>query len=263
MGGLIVFSGVALAFLLFQLIYPYNPPNNSDFSRMEENRKKFNRLETIGILWFFVSIGLISFLVFLFGVNLQDYLFSDDYDYIMKPPNFFWVLPGVILGFAFVRIPLDFIYKLYLKGDYHLYIQFTNMKHGFDANIVWRPMELILSIAGIACFILGLNWYVRIDHLNQIEVNELFDLKKKVYTIDHVIDIYHSDVFITKDGNAKGIDHYVVKMDNDYEWSSHIYGFFGLKEDDEFLDKKMEELSEKTGLIIHEVQQSSNASQSY
>ena len=262
MSGLIVFSGVALAFMIFQLIFPYTPPDYSDFSKLEENKQRFNRLEGMAVIWIFVSIGLISFLVFILGSNLRDYFFSSDYDYIMKPPNLFWFLPGVILGFGFIRIPMDFIYKLYLKGDYALFKQFTNMKHGFDGERVWRPVELTLSIAGIVIFILGLNWFVRMDN-NQIEMSELLDLKTRTYTIENITHIYHNDVFITKDGNTKYIDHYVVKMDNDYEWSSHIYGFMGVKEDDEFLNGKMKQLSKKTGLPIQEVKQPTGTSLSY
>ena len=252
MDGLIIISGVTIAFVIFQLIFPYKPPQDSDFSKFEENKKKFSRLEGMAVLWIFLSIGLISFLVFILGANLRDSFFPSDYDYIMKPSNSFWFLPGFILGFGFLRIPMDFIYKLYLKGDYDLYKQFTNMKHGFDGEKVWRPMELIISIAGIAVFILGLNWFVRIDDNNQMEISELFDLKTRTYKIENIIGISHSDIFTTKDGNVKSIDHYVVEMDDDYEWSSHVYGFFAVQKDRNYIDNKMIELSSKTGLIIKE-----------
>lgn len=255
MDGLIIISGVSIAFIIFQLIFPYKPPKNSDFSKLEENKKRFSRLEGMAVLWIFLSIGLISFFVFILGANLRDNFFPSDYDYIMKPSNSFWFLPGFILGFGFLRIPMDFIYKLYLKGDYDLYKQFTNMKHGFDGEKVWRPLELIFSIVGIAFFILGLNWFVRIDNNNQIEISELFDLKTRTYKIENITSISHSDIYITKKGNTKNIDHYVIEMNDNYEWSSHVYGFFAIENDKEFIDGKMAELSRKTGLIINEVRQ--------
>ncbi|MGY3795159.1 hypothetical protein [uncultured Aquimarina sp.] len=253
MNQLIITSGIALSFILFQLIFPYRSPKNLDFSKIEENKKKFNRLEKMAVLWIFLSLGFISFLVFILGTNLVDILFSNDYEYIMKPSSLFWFLPGLILGFGFLRVPMDFIYKLYLKNDYYLYKHFTNMKHGFDGEKIWRPLELIFSITGMVFFILGLNWFVRINS-NQIEINELFNLRSKTYKIENIVSLAHSDIFLTQKGKSKSIDHYVIGMNDEYKWSSHVFGFFALKKDKELLGKKIKELSDKKGLAIKEVQ---------
>ncbi len=96
---------------------------------------------------------------------------------------------------------------------------------------------------------------MRIDSNNQIEISELFDPKTKTYKIKNITSISHSDIFITKNGDTKSIDYYVIEMDDDYAWSSHVYGFFSVKKDKELIDKKMKKLTKKTGLIIQEVRQ--------
>ena len=127
------------------------------------------------------------------------------------------------------------------------------MKHGFDGEKIWRPIELTLSVVGIAFFTLGLNWFVRIDTDNKIEISELFELETRVYPIENIKNISHNDVYITDKGTIVNTDHYVIEMEDKYKWSSYVYRFFAMQKDRNAIIEKMDLLSKKTGLNILEI----------
>lgn len=243
-------SAVSIVFLIFQLIFPYRPPKNLDISVIEQNKEKYNRLEKWAILWIFLSIGLIGFCVFIIGSQIRENFFSSEYEYIVTATDSFWVLPGIILGFGLIRIPMEFIYKLLLKEEYYLYTLYANMKHGFDGEKIWRPFEYIFTLSGIVMFILGLNWFVCIDKNDKIEINELFSLKTHTYNLSDISEITYFDKYVTKDGIEKDIKHYVIKMIDGYEWNSYVYGFFSIQKDEDKLNENIEKISKMTEVII-------------
>jgi hypothetical protein len=243
-------SAVFIAFWIFQMIFPYRPPQNLDISIIEQNKKKYNRLEKWAIFWIFLSVGLICLCVFVIGFQIRNNFLSSEYEYIIVPTNSFWVFPGIVLGFGLIRIPMEFTYKMILKGEYYLYTQYTNLKHGFDGEKIWKPIEYILTLSGVVIFILGLNWFVRIDKNDKIEINELFSLKTHTYNLSDISEIGYRDKYITKKGTEKDIKHYVIKMTDGYEWSSYVYGFFSVKKDDDKLEENIDRISKMTGIII-------------
>ncbi len=247
---LFYFSGVSIVFLIFQLIFPYKPPTDSDFNNIRENSNRYNKLEAWAILWIFLSVGFISFCVFLFGSQLREFFFPLEYDYIIEPTNSFWFFPGFLLGFGLIRIPMTFVYKLILKNEYELYIQFTNMKHGFDGEKIWKPIEKVITFAGIIIFILGLNWFVRIDKNNRIEINELFSINTKTYNITDILSINHYDKYLTKKGIEKNIEHFVIEMKDNYFLTTQEYSFFAISSDMLRLNKKIAKLSNDIGIEI-------------
>lgn len=246
-------SGVTIVFLLFQLIFPFKIPQKVDLSLIEINKKKYNRLEGFTILWIFLSVGLISILIYIFGTRLTELSFPSEYEYIVTPTGSYWFFPGLILGFGLIRVPMEFIYKLILKGEYRTYTLYTNMKHGFNGEKIWRPIEFILTISGIIVFVLGLNWFVRFDQNQKtIEINELFKVETVSYKINEITEIYHFNKYVTKKGKTKRIDNYSIKMKDSYEWNSYIYGFFSIQKDKELINKRIMNLCKLTGLKINE-----------
>jgi hypothetical protein len=246
MNGLTATSAVLISFLLFKLIFPPKKLPVTDLQKIKDNKDRYERLERQSPIWLLLSLGLTGFLVFILGVNIRDAFFPSDFDYVIQPPNVFWLFPGLLLGLGLIRIPMDFIYKRFLKDEYSLYHHYTNMKHGFDGLRVWRALEVILTLAGIGVFILGLNWYVRIKD-NSLEINELFGMTTVTYQLDDITDITHHNTFITKSGDEKSIDHYVIEMDEGYRWSSHVFGFFASEKDKEKLGEKIQDIGKMTG----------------
>ena len=249
------FSGVVLLTLIVILLFPTKSSINSDISRINEKLQKFNRLEPMIILWMFLSVGLISFLVYYFGSQIRQNHFPLEYIYLIIPPDSYWIFPGVVLGFGLIRIPLTLIYKLIYKDDFDLYIQYSNIKFGYDGEKIWKPMERIITISGILIFLLGFNWYLRIDKKMTIEQNELFSLKTTTFNISEINEIYHFEKFITKDGNEKDIDHFVIEMKNGEFLSTDVFSFFANEKDKHELVQKIENLSHQVGIEIRNARQ--------
>lgn len=251
MSVLFYFSGVSLAFILFQVIFPYKPKNDADFALLKENAGKYNRLEAWSIFWIFLFVSYIAFCVAFTGSQMQHHFFPGEYFYLVQPTLSFWFLPGLILGFGLVGIPMEFLYKLILKNEYYLYLEFTNLKHGWDGKKIWKPISLILVIAGMAVFYLGLTWYVRVDQSKIIEINNLASLKTITYPVTDISAINYSKKFYSKKGVAKNIEHYRIIMQDGYTISTHDLGFFSLKDDKDKLKSRMDELSRITGISIN------------
>lgn len=244
------FFGVSTFFWIFQLIFPYKPSQKLDYLKIEQNKKKYNKLEMLAIPLIFLSVALICFSVYALGIVMRDNLFSQEYDYISEPTGSYFLCCGIVLGFGLVRIPMEFIYKLILKDEYYLYHQYTNLKHGFDGEKIWRPMEIIITFCGIIVFILGMNWYVRIDKDKNIEIKELLSLKTHIYNITSISEIEYYDSYITDEGVKKNIKHYFIKMNDGYKWNSKTYSFFSVQEDNEKIKEKIEQLSELCNIKI-------------
>lgn len=245
------FLGTSTFFWIFQLIFPYEPSKKINFLKIEQNKKKYNVLEMLAIPLFFLSVALICFSVYALGIVMRDNLFSKEYNYILEPTGSYFVCCGAVLGLGLIRVPMEFIYKLILKDEYYLYNQYTNLKYGFDGEKIWRPMEIIITFCGIILFILGMNWYVRLDKDNNIEINELFSLKTHIYNITEISGIEYYDFYITDKGVEKDIKHYLVKMSDGYEWNTKTYSFFSVQEDQGKIKEKIEQLSEFCNIKIY------------
>lgn len=252
MDGIIFVAVFSLVMMLIQFLFPYKSQQNLDYSRLAENQDRFYRLEKQGVLWLFLSVLVITFLVYFLGKILVDRFSSDSHTYIMKVPNTYWFLPGIILGFAFVKVPLEFIYKLYLKDDFSLYKHYANDKHGFDGDKAWRPFAIILIVLGSVFFILGLNWFVRYDSSNQIEINEFFEWNTKTYQIKNIVTISLNKSLKSNMKEDEKMRHYSILMNDAYLWDSNTHRFFASQIDKDAITIEMEKLSTKAGIDIEE-----------
>lgn len=245
---LFVASGVSIAFLIFQLIFPFKNPGNIDFVKIERNKKRYNRLEAWSILCVFVSVGVITLCVYIFGKELTNTWFPTEYKYIIQPTNMYWLFPGIVLGFGLIRIPMTLVYKLFLWDEYNSYMHFTNMKHGFDGEKIWKPIEKVITIVGVVLFMLGLNWYVRLNDNKKIEIDELYSIKNRVYELSEINKIYSYE---TKyEDRANFIHYFEIEMNDGYLFSTKIYSFFASDNDRIIIKEKVYHLSEITGIDI-------------
>ena len=257
MGLLFYLSSISLAFIIFQLLFPYKPRNDADFSLLRKNALRYNRMETWAIFWIFLFVVYIAFCMVFLGSQMQQYFFPKEYVYLIRPTFSFWFFPGIVLSFGLVGIPMSFLYKMILKNEYYLYMEFTNMKHGFDGEKIWRPIAGILIAAGIFIFYLGMTWYVRFEN-SKIVINDLTSLKTVQYNLSDISAITHSEKYINRKGIEKGIEHYMIIFNDGYTYSSHTYGFFAIQSDWNKLREQFEDLSHKTGIAIQTIRRGLN-----
>jgi hypothetical protein len=246
----LIFPSIILTvFAFFKIIFPTKPSQDVDLEKIEANRHRFARHESLAFLWVILSVALIGLPIWIISRELGELIFSGNFDYSVSTPEPYFVMLSLVVGIGLLKLPMDFIYTLLLRGDYKLYKQYTNIKHGFDGEKAVAPIFFTLTLVGIVGLGLGLNWFVRLDD-NQIEINGLLNLKAHSYNINEIENIAHVDTIITEEGKKKTIDHYILKMTDGYEWKGKALGFFATKNTEKNLDAMMLEISKKTGLEI-------------
>lgn len=245
--------GASIVFFIFQFFFSYKLPQNIDPFTLQRISKKCDKLELLTIFLIFplaISIGLG---VYYLGLYITNNMPSERYIYIQQAPVAFWGILGVVLGIGLIRAPLTLIFRAILKDEYDLYIAYTNLKHGWDGLKVWRVIEYILCTAGIILFILGLNWYVRIDTSNrEVEFNNIFSLETFSCALTDISEIKHSPkIVLSKDEIIKEV--FTINVDTTYTWNSKYYGYFTDIEDDfTKLSEGVNKLSNYANLAIIE-----------
>lgn len=198
--------------ILFQFLAPFKPSKKINYYEIERNKARYDKLETLSLLFIPISVICIGFPIYYFGIYITEYK-SLTYEYIMKPPIAFWGIIAVLLGIGLLRLPMYIIYKLFLGKEYDQYQEYTNMKHGYIGLKIWRPIEAILTFTGMSLFIFGLNWYVRIDE-KKIEFNDLLPFSTQTYSISEISEINHYSHFVTFNGYKKNKEYYVIRIGN-------------------------------------------------
>ena len=236
--------------LLFQFIFPTKVVKPWDELKIQQNKKKYNKLNRLAFPLALLSITFICFSFYSLGIVMREAFFSGGYDYIVKPTDPYFFLCGFVLGIGLIRIPMEFVFKLILKDEYGLYIHYTNTNSGYNAEKVWYLLERIITLGGIILFILGLNWYVRIDNDKNIEINELFSLKTNTFPISEISEIEHEEKIVKRGERQDILVNYILKFTDGNEWNSNTYRFFSNDEEKVRLENNMIKLSESTGIKI-------------
>lgn len=224
--------GTPILFFIFEQLVPSKLPQTFDPFEMKRKAERYDKFEAYALLIIFPSAIVIGYSVYHLGLYISNSMLSDRYIYIQQAPIAFWGILGFVLGIGLLRIPMTLIYKAILKNEYELYLAYTNQKHRWDGLKVWKVIETTLSSIGILLFILGTNWYVRIDTNNdKIEFKTLLSLKTFSYPISRISEISHSPkVILSKDKTIKEV--FTIKVDTTYVWNSKYYGYFTDIEDD-------------------------------
>ena len=197
-------------FALFKMFAPHHERKDIDEKRMQQMSKKFVRYELLTIFPLFISIGIVTFLIYYFGNFIVSFFpFKTTYDFYVSTKSDLWLFPGVVLGLGFIMIFLDSLY-VYLLGekDYTLLQEFSNRRYGFDGRKVITPFCNFMMILGIVLFILSLRPCVIVDD-GKMTIQHFFSLSPKTISLNEIKKAVQYENVTAPNGNIKPLEHII------------------------------------------------------
>lgn len=126
---------IAIVFGLFKLFVPHQERKDINEVLLARNTKKYTLYEGLSVIPLFLFIGILIYMIYEVGNFLNEMLLtSNDSKFLFIADPISWTMPGIILGFGLVIIPLEHLYKFILKDEYDLYLESANRRHGWDEN---------------------------------------------------------------------------------------------------------------------------------
>lgn len=240
---------VAITFGLFQLIIPLEESKKIDEALLEKNGKKYALYEGLAIFPLFLFMGTLIYIVYKTGNVLAEKLITDDgHKFFYAANAISWTMPGLILGFGVVGIPLERLYQFILKDEYPLYLEAANRRHGWDARKLMIPLSKVLMLAGSISFVLLLNTSVRVTE-DTIFINKFFSFSERAYRLDEVDAIVYYDSKFAPNGDLVDNDQIIFYANGVEVWSTEI-AF--LNDEPERFDPMIEFVSNRNQLDILE-----------
>ncbi|RIJ36880.1 hypothetical protein D1627_13715 [Pontibacter oryzae] len=223
-----------LVFILLVSLFPHKQRSVKNYDALLQlNQYKYNIYEIFSIIPLFFFVGLICYITYLLGNDVQNLIFSGrTVDIAIYPPDTFWLASGLCFGFGLIVPPMELLYRILLGEEYDIYTEYTNRKHGYDGFRVLRPICLAFVVVGLAVSVLGLGWYKEIT-ADRILINDFFSLRPQTYTVSDVRSLTRYEKSINADGFEKPDLHYKIVFtdgrvwdtsDNFHEVSPEVYG---------------------------------------
>jgi hypothetical protein len=140
--------------------------------------------------------------------------------YQLLPEEDWWAVPGMMIAFALIGIPMIPLYKAIFKERYAEYILFTNLKHHYDGMKVFKPMCWLFGVTTLVSMFLMTDYYIKIWPF-KIEINELMGTKIREYSFNQIKTITY--VAYSRQGNVLTENpHYHITFKNNFLWDTSI-----------------------------------------
>lgn len=211
----------ALIFLLFGLLFPHKPKPVKDYEQLLlVNEHKYKIYEIFSIVPLFFFTGLICYVFYLLGNDVQELYFRGrQTDFAIYPPESFWLVPGLCFGFGLIMPPIEFLYRLLLQEEYDVYIEYTNQKYGFDGYRVVRLLCKGCVAAGVGLSFLGFGWYKEIIG-DKIIIADFYSLNPQEYTIQQIESVTHFERNTNSEGVVEVEPHYKLSFSDGRTWDT-------------------------------------------
>jgi hypothetical protein len=227
----VIWFATALIPFLFGLLAtlkPYRPPAHTPLPNLNQVRTKYDRWEAFAILPLFTLIPL-----FTFGLGSLLHWFNGwlaptypGAAYHLQPSWVVWLVPGLLLAFELIKWPMDWLYTWLLKGEYATYKVYTNLKHGFDGEVMYRYLTLTMGGAATVVILLLFD-YSAILHPDRLEYNRFGGLGQQTYIYNEVAQISYVQP-LDAQGRPQGNPFHRITFADGPEWSTST----GLSADD-------------------------------
>jgi hypothetical protein len=201
----------SLVFLLLPFLFPSKPKPVKDYDKLLlVNGYKYKIYEILSLVPLFFFTGLICYVFYLLGNDVQQVYFSGrQADFAIYPPESFWLVPGLCFGFGLIMPPMEFLYRLMLQEEYDIYTEYTNRKYGYDGYKAVRLLCIGCVAAGVVVSFLALGWYKEIIGDKMI-INDFGSLKPQEYTLQQVTSVTHYQRSLNPQGVAEPEPHYKI-----------------------------------------------------
>ncbi|AKD03252.1 hypothetical protein PKOR_09075 [Pontibacter korlensis] len=107
----------AVIFFLLALLFPHKPKPVGDYDKLIFlNEYKYKIYEIFSIIPLFFFTGLICYIFYLLGNDVQELYFRGrSLDFAIYPPESFWLVPGLCFGLGLIMPPIELLYRLVLR----------------------------------------------------------------------------------------------------------------------------------------------------
>lgn len=230
MDSLLPFIVAPLVFGLIKWTMPYKKQANIDEVKLAKNAKKYNRYELLSIIPLFAYLVLLPYLFYLLASNLFPNLNGDTQAIFFYPVDvMIWPVVGLFFGFGTIMGPMNQLYKMILKEEYDLYLEYGKRKHGYDAMRIWQPFSYLLIFLGGVAMFLALNTYFKVTE-NKLIINHFFateSVETHFYEIERIV-LYRK--VEAPNGNIRNNEHYVIYKKDGSIILDESFKLFGVKE---------------------------------
>ncbi|WP_276497857.1 hypothetical protein [Pontibacter litorisediminis] len=211
----------AVIFLLLPFLFPATPKPVRDYDKLLlVNEYKYKIYEVFSLIPLFFFTGAICYVFYLLGNDVQEVYFRGrEADFAIYPPASFWLAPGMCFGIALFMPPMELLYRLMLKEEYPVYLEYTNRKYGFDGYKVVRFLSRGCLLAGVVISVLGLGWYKEIKG-ERIVVDDFGSLSPQEYTMQQVESITHYEYKRNAKNEVEAEPHYKVRFSDGRVWDT-------------------------------------------
>lgn len=211
----------ALIFLLLPLLFPGKPKPVKDYDKLLlVNEYKYKIYEVFSLIPLFFITGVICYVFYLLGNDVQQVYFrSREADFAIYPPASFWLAPGMCFGIGLLMPPMELLYRLMLKEEYPVYLEYTNRKYGFDGYKVVRFLGRGCLLAGVVISVLGLGWFKEIKG-DKIIIDDFDSLTPQVYTMQQIESVTHYAYKRNSKGEAVAEPHYKIRFSDGRVWDT-------------------------------------------
>lgn len=200
----------ALAYLV-----PYRRPAQTAFYKITEGDKKefwkWKRKYSLFFLAMMVCLSYIYSILFFYLAQLSIKA-NGNYVFSITPSRIAWSAPGILCSFATISVILNYFERSYW-GDRYDYMQHLyNSQLKWDAEKLTKIVSVACGILTLICFILLLNYYVKIDE-KKIYYNSLLSFSTKEYSFEEI-------AAIKKFKERFGGDRFEVVFSDSSKWNS-------------------------------------------
>lgn len=211
----------AIIFLLLPFLFPTKPKPVKDYDKLLlVNEYKYKIYEVFSLIPLFFITGVICYVFYLLGNDVQEVYFRGrEADFAIYPPASFWLAPGMCFGIGLLMPPMELLYRLMLKEEYPVYLEYTNRKYGFDGYKVVRFLGRVCLLAGVVVSMLGLGWYKEIKD-GKIIIGDFGSLTPQAYTMQQIESVTHYKYKRNSKGEAVAEPHYKIRFSDGRVWDT-------------------------------------------
>lgn len=222
----LVFAIMPIILTLFQRFYSTRQIQDDREHNAEELIAKFKKWDIFNTLF-----GLVLMVACVFIWYQVLFLLNNQYNnpmltvskFFVPPSIGIWVITALFLGIACATV-LSFMFMAFLLGaEFPSYIRFYNLKYGFDAYYLLKPMLIFVSGVGLLVTLLGFNMYSNFADSEIVLGRFGFGTLRYAYT--DVLKVKYVMKFKAPNGDIKDKPYVVIDFNDGRKWNSRNRGY--------------------------------------
>ncbi len=223
---LLVFAIMPVILGVFQKYFSTKQIEEDKQFNIQELTVKFKKWDIFNQLFGMILMAASAYiwyqaLVFLSNQHNQELIARSSF---FVPPSIgFWILTAMFLGIACGAVLAFMSLGFLLGNDFGLYVRYYNLKYGFDAYNLLKPLLIFVSAVGFMVAILGFNMYSGFTS-SEIIIGH-FGFGAARYSYNDVAAVKYIMKFKAPNGSIKDKPHIVINFNDGKKWNSRNRGY--------------------------------------